>query len=203
MLYAIKIYDISGSQPLRDIHRTAHLDYLKQFDDQTLFAGPFLTDDGKVELGSLRLVEFPDRAAAEKHVADEPYILGGLQERPSIQPWRPSVPYSWRDCPRAEGNTPFYIHAMDKPGSAGLREKLRKEHQDYQKSVGEIFITRGPILDDAGKSEIGSLMLIDMPDIEAARKFWAGEPFNTGGLFGEVELYRWRFGRVFDRFKTK
>ena len=64
MLYAIKIADVSGSQPLRDIHRKEHLDYLKTFDDQTIFAGPFLTEDCQTELGSMRFLDFPDRAAA-------------------------------------------------------------------------------------------------------------------------------------------
>ncbi len=200
MLFAIRIYDKAGSRPLREVHRKAHLDYLKRFGAQTLFAGPFLTDDGGTELGSLRLIEFPDRAAAEKHVAEEPYILGGLQERPSIQRWSASVPYTWRDCPRRKGNLQFYIHAMDKPGSGELRDALRKEHQDYQASVEDIFITRGPLLADEGGRQIGSLMIIDVPGIGAAREFWAKEPFNRGGLFEKVEFYRWRFGRVFDRF---
>src|SRR5689334_18395012 len=46
---------------LRDQYRQSHLDYLKVFDMQTLFAGPFTTDDESADLGSLRLIEFPDR----------------------------------------------------------------------------------------------------------------------------------------------
>ena len=61
----------------------AHLDYLKRFDGVTRFAGPFLTDDGKRELGSFRILDLADRAAAEEHVANEPFIIEGIQERPS------------------------------------------------------------------------------------------------------------------------
>ena len=74
MHFAIRIYDVPDSGSLRDIHRKEHLDYLLEFNDQTLFAGPILTEDLTTELGSMRLIEFPDRAAAEKHVADEPYV---------------------------------------------------------------------------------------------------------------------------------
>ena len=45
MLFSILIYDEPNSAALRDEHRKAHLDYLKEFDDQTLFAGPFTSDD--------------------------------------------------------------------------------------------------------------------------------------------------------------
>ena len=62
-------------------------------------------------------------------------------------------------------------------------------------------MTRGPLLSDDGARQIGSLMFIDVPDLAAAKAFWDGEPFNTGGLFERVEFYGWRFGRVFDCFK--
>ncbi len=45
MLFSIMMYDEPNSAALRDERRAEHLDYLKAFDDQTLFAGPFTTDD--------------------------------------------------------------------------------------------------------------------------------------------------------------
>ena len=96
MLFSILIYDEPNSAALRDKHRKAHLDYLKEFDDQTIFAGPFTTDDESEDLGSLRLIDLPDRAAAEKNVADEPYVIGGVQKRWQIHRWRSSLPYTWQ-----------------------------------------------------------------------------------------------------------
>ena len=55
---------------------------------------------------------------------------------------------------------------------------------------------------DDSSHQIGSLMLIDVPDLTAARRFWEGEPFNSGGLFKRVNFYGYRFGRVMDRFKV-
>ena len=124
MEFVIKIYDRPEAAALRDVHRKAHLDYLKGFDDVTRFAGPFLTDDGKLELGSFRILDLPDRAAAEEHVANEPFIIEGIQERPSIHRWRGAVPYSWRDCPRQEGNLQFYVHALDKADGGAIRKTL-------------------------------------------------------------------------------
>jgi uncharacterized protein YciI len=88
MHFAILIYDEPDSAALRDQYRQAHLDYLKVFDAQTLFAGPFTTDDESADLGSLRLIEFPDRATANRHVAEEPYVIGGVQKRWYIHRWR-------------------------------------------------------------------------------------------------------------------
>ena len=70
---------------------------------QTLFAGPFTTDDESADRGSLRLIEFPDRATANRHVAEEPYVIGSVQKRWHIHRWLPRAPYSWRDCPRTSG----------------------------------------------------------------------------------------------------
>ena len=67
MEFVIKIYDRPEAAALRDVHRKAHLDYLKRFDGVTRFAGPFLTDDGARELGSFRILDLADRAAAEEH----------------------------------------------------------------------------------------------------------------------------------------
>ena len=201
MLFAVKLYDKDDpGGALRDANRAAHLEYLASFEDRTLFAGPILTEDREKELGSHRLIDLADRAEAEAHVAGEPYVQAGLQYGAEIHPWSASVPHDWRDCPRAEGNAQYLIHAIDKPDSDNLREDLRAEHEAYQASAAHLYITRGPLLNDNGACQIGSLMIIDVPGLAAAKAFWDGEPFNTGGLFENVEFYGWRFGRVFDRF---
>jgi len=167
-----------------------------------LFAGPILTDDLEKELGSYRLMEFPDLQSAEIHVEEEPYFKADVQYGAEIRPWSASVPYSWRDCPRTSGYVQYLIHAIDKPDSLELRDELRQEHRDYQSSVSDLYITRGPLLSDDRSHQIGSLMIIDVPNLQRARKFWEDEPFNKGGLFEKVEFYGWRFGRVMDRFKS-
>ena len=201
MLFAVKLFDRDDpGGALRDANRADHLDYLSSFEDRTLFAGPILTGDRSKELGSHRLIDLKDRAEAEAHVAGEPYVLGGLQYGAEIHPWSARLACSWRDCPRTEGNAQFLIPAIDKPGNDELRDELRAEHEAYQAGCAHLYMTRGPLLSGDGNRQIGSLMIIDVPDLAAAKTFWDGEPFNTGGLFERVEFYGWRFGRVFDRF---
>jgi len=201
MHFAIMIYDEPGSAALRDQHRQAHLDYLQNFDAQTLFAGPFTTDDEAQDLGSLRLIEFPDRAAADRHIADEPYVIGGVQKRWQIHVWEPKTPHTWRDCPRTEGNIQFLIHALDKPGQETLRAETTAARMEYLTANADRILARGPLLDEDGKTPVGGVLLLDMPGRAAADAFWANDPFNKAGLHETVEFHRWRFGRVFDRFK--
>jgi uncharacterized protein YciI len=202
MHFSILIYDEPGSAALRDEHRQAHLDYLQGFDDQTLFAGPFTSDDESADLGSFRLIDFADRAAAEQHIADEPYVVGGVQKRWQIHRWQGSLPYTWRDCPRTEGNIQALFHALDHPNGAAKRAENRDAHEAYLSEHGDKVMVRGPLLNDAGTEPVGSVWLLDLPDLETGRELLHGDPFYKSGLYKDVTYHRWRFGRVFDRFKV-
>lgn len=201
MLFAIQIYDKQQVKGARDAIRDAHLRYNQQFEPNIYFSGPILTEDQSQEVGSLRLIDLPDRDAAERYVFDDPYVVEGLQHNASIYRWSNSVPYTWRNCPRTEEFVQYLITAIDKPNADDIRNQIRQVHEDYQASVSDLYITRGPLLTDDGQRQIGSLMIIDVSELAQAKKFWAGEPFNQGGLFERSEFYGWRFGRIFDRFK--
>ena len=45
--------------------RPAHKEYLGRVADHIAFAGPLFADDGETMQGSLLVIDFPDRAAAE------------------------------------------------------------------------------------------------------------------------------------------
>ena len=201
MLFAIKIFDQADSGALRDIHREAHLDYLAQFDDATLFAGPFTTDDGSQELGSFRLLDLPNRKAAEDHVAGEPFIQEGVQYGPVVYRYDNKAPYTWRDCPRTEGNIPMLVFALDGPGMIEKRKELQSAHRGFLEERADITMMRGPLVEEDGVTPVGSAFMFDVPDMETGRAMWAEEPNNKAGVYETVETYRWRFGRIFDRFK--
>jgi uncharacterized protein YciI len=201
MHFAILIHDEPNAAALRDRYRQTHLDYLKVFDAQTLFAGPFTTDDESADLGSLRLIEFPDRAAADRHVAEEPYVTGGVQKRWHIHRWQPKLTYSWRDCPRTQGNIQAMFHGLDRPGGTVLRKEFREAHEAYLAKNPDVVMARGPLVTDDGETAVGSVVLLDVPDMGAARAFMEEEPFYSKGVYQDVTFHRWRFGRVMDRFK--
>ncbi len=202
MLFSILIHDEPNSAALRDEHRAAHLLYLKGFDAQTLFAGPFTNDEDTLDLGSFRILNFPDRVAADHHIANEPYVISGIQKRWKIHQWKPSIPYTWRDCPREEGNIHALFFGIDFPGGMAKRVKNRAAHENYLNNHDNMVMARGPLLTENGTEPVGSIWLLDLPDLNAGRELLEGDPFYKSGIYKEEMFVRWRFGRVFDRFKV-
>jgi uncharacterized protein len=172
MHFAILIDDEPDSAALRDQYRQSHLDYLQVFDAQTLFAGPFMTGDELADLGSLRLIEFPDRATADRQIAEEPYIIGGVQKRWHLHHWLPRLPYSWRDCPRTKGHVQAMFHGLDQSGGHTLRYEFRAAHEAYLAKPAGMVMARGLLVSDDGERSIGSALLLDVPDMDTARGLW-------------------------------
>ena len=130
-----------------------------------------------------------NRSTIENLVANAPYVLASAPHIPEIYHWLPSVPFNWRNCPRKKGNIQNLIHAIDKPNSSVLWDELRLEHEISQASVEDIYITHVPFLNEDKHLQVGSLMIIDIPDLITATLFAKNEPFIKGNLFASVEFY--------------
>ncbi len=92
MQFMIHCLDKAGGGALRAANRQAHLDYLKSCAGRVIAAGPLLAEDGAAMIGSLLLMEFEDRRAAEAFAAGDPYRKAGLFETVTITPWRKVLP---------------------------------------------------------------------------------------------------------------
>lgn len=79
--------------------------------------------------------------------------------------------------------------AHDKPGALPVRQANRPAHVEYLKS-GPAVQQAGPLLDDAGEM-CGSLIILDLPDMAAARAWADGDPYGKAGLFESVQLIAW------------
>jgi uncharacterized protein YciI len=88
MLYIAVCYDKPESQALRLANRGAHLDFLRTNANDIKVCGPILADDHETMIGSMLIVEAPDRAAAEKVLAKDPYRTAGLFGSIDVRPWR-------------------------------------------------------------------------------------------------------------------
>ena len=81
------------------------------------------------------------------------------------------------------------IHCLDVPGQPGLRDKHYDAHRAYLKSQTDVYLVMtGPLLDDAGDTRIGSLLIVQADDLETVRRFSDNDPFHTNGVFGEVRI---------------
>jgi uncharacterized protein YciI len=85
----------------------------------------------------------------------------------------------------------FVIVAEDKPDALDLRLSLRPEHLAYMAAQGERVKLGGPFLGPDG-GMVGSLVIVEAPDLAAAQAFAAADPFTTGGLFASCDVRPWR-----------
>ena len=92
MHFVVYCLDKSGHGQIRANNRDAHLAYLKEHNASIVFAGPMLDDAGTGMIGSLLVMDFPDRAAVDKFVAGDPYGHAGLFASVHVSPWRKVYP---------------------------------------------------------------------------------------------------------------
>lgn len=90
----------------------------------------------------------------------------------------------------------FVFYCKDKPGSEQVRIANRAAHLDYLEAHKPQLFCAGPLLSEAGgdggASMIGSLLVLDLPDRQAADAFAAGDPYAKAGLFESVSIHPWR-----------
>ncbi|WP_299825912.1 YciI family protein [uncultured Roseobacter sp.] len=79
--------------------------------------------------------------------------------------------------------------AHDKPGALSVRQENRPAHVEYLKS-GTAVQQAGPLLDDAGDMT-GSLIILDVADMDEARAWVDSDPYGKAGLFKSVDLIPW------------
>ena len=84
----------------------------------------------------------------------------------------------------------FVISWMDKPDSLQVRMGAREAHLAYAKDHGGVKLG-GPYLNDAGEM-IGSLIIVEAEDLEAAKAFHAADPYKQAGLMQSATITPWR-----------
>jgi uncharacterized protein YciI len=92
MLFAVYCVDKADGSALRAATRPTHLAYLEGQAAHIVFAGPLLAADGTSAIGSLLVVDFPDRAAVDAFAAADPYAKAGLFASVEITGWRQVYP---------------------------------------------------------------------------------------------------------------
>ena len=83
----------------------------------------------------------------------------------------------------------FVFLLIDKPDHAALRQRLRPEHKAYLAGVADRMAFAGPLTHDDGQTMLGSLLVVDFPDREAAHAWLAQEPFTRAGLYASTSIH--------------
>ena len=84
MIFTIFLMDKPGTADLRVQIRPEHRAYLAKQSDRMAFAGPLTSDDGKITLGSLLVMDFENRHELENWLQEEPFTVAGVYEKPVI-----------------------------------------------------------------------------------------------------------------------
>lgn len=85
MLFIVHAQDRPGTQAVRAKARVPHLEFVAGRTRAFRFGGPMLGDDGQ-PLGSLMILDLPDRAALDAHLAADPFFSCGLFQ--VVQVWQ-------------------------------------------------------------------------------------------------------------------
>jgi uncharacterized protein YciI len=82
------------------------------------------------------------------------------------------------------------LMAHDKADALEIRMKNRPAHVDYLKSTDHVHLA-GPLIDPQGVM-CGSMIVLDVPDMAAAQRWAANDPYAKAGLFETVTLTEWK-----------
>ncbi len=85
----------------------------------------------------------------------------------------------------------FVFICKDKADDQAVRAAHRAAHLDYLRSYYSQIVVAGPLQSDDRERMIGSLLILDLADHEAAEAFAAGDPYAQAGLFASVEIHPW------------
>lgn len=86
--FAVHALDRPGSADIRAAERAAHRERLRVHDHPVTvrIGGPLLDDEGAM-IGSLLVIEATDKAAVEKYLAGDPYVVAGLFDAMEVRPF--------------------------------------------------------------------------------------------------------------------
>jgi uncharacterized protein YciI len=191
--WAIYCWDRPGAGEARGAALAAQKEYVAGFGERVIGYGHFLSDDGRETLGTSFFMQLDDRAAADAFVAAEPMNKAGVFARVEVNRWSNSFQKRAADY-RRKGMQQF-LCTGPKTGTPEFFRTHLNAHESYFASYADSFIFRGPIRSADGADNIGTALLLELPDRAAADKFWNNEPFaKNGGYRDNPRIIRWVFG---------
>ncbi len=82
------------------------------------------------------------------------------------------------------------VICTDKPDALHVRMANRNAHLSYIDKTG-VVAQAGPFLDSDGQM-CGSLVILDVVDIGAAKSWAENDPYAKAGLFEKVRIEQWK-----------
>ena len=179
----------------REAAMDEHLAHVRAHADRIQFAGPLLKDDGSEPIGTMCIVQADDRAAAKAYAAGDGYAKAGMLEEPEIIRFISSKRIGQLDRNPDPVLQMFVCECIDGQDAARLRKECAADHHAYQGSIIDKYVAHGPLRSDDGQTLVGSLFIVEVEDRAAAEKLVGDEPMTKAGVFSDVRIFRWRYGK--------
>jgi uncharacterized protein YciI len=187
-------WDRAGQAGTRAASIAAQKAYATTLGERLIGYGHIVSDDASAWLATTWFVQLDDRRAAEAFLAQDPLSLAGVYATTDIRRWSNSFQKRASDYPR-KGLQQYFCTGSKIADAAPFFAKHLHAHESYFKSYEDSFIFRGPLRSPDGADNIGTALLLELPDRAAAERFWNNEPFAAnGGYQDDARIYRWTFG---------
>src|SRR5688572_7400695 len=187
-------WDGTGRADARAANIAAQKDYARALGERLIGYGHIVSDDASETLATTWFVQLADRAAAAAFIADDPLNRAGVYEKIDIRRWSNSFQKRAADYKR-RGMQQYFCTGSKIPDAAPFFAKHLHAHESYFREYEDSFIFRGPLRSPDGAENVGTALLLELPDRAAAEKFWNNEPFAAnGGYQDDSRIYRWVFG---------
>jgi uncharacterized protein YciI len=192
--WVVFAWDRPDAAELRAAHLKAQKQYARDLGERLVGYGHIVTEDGSQTQATTWFVQLDDRAVADAFIANDPLALAGVYERVEVKRWSNSFIKRASEYPRKGLEQYFYTGSKIENASDFIAEHLHA-HESYFKSFEDSFIFRRPLRSPDGMVNVGTALLIELPDRAAAESFWNNEPFAAnGGYQDDSRMYRWVFG---------
>lgn len=86
----------------------------------------------------------------------------------------------------------FVVTLLDRPGAGALRDATSAAHRDFVSTHAARMLLGGPLTDESGTRNIGSLIILAAETEAEARAFLAQEPYCKAGVFEQAILRPFR-----------
>jgi uncharacterized protein YciI len=191
--WMIIAWDRPGQAATRAANVAAQKDYAGALGERLIGYGHLVSDDASATLATTWFVQLDDRAAAEAFAAKDPLTRAGVYERTEIRRWSNS--FLKRAADHERKGMQQYLCTGSKIADAPFFARHLHAHETYFRKYDDSFIFRGPLRSPDGTENVGTALLLELPDRAAAERFWTNEPFAANGGYQEdSRIYRWQFG---------
>lgn len=83
----------------------------------------------------------------------------------------------------------YLIHNIGAPDAAEKRPQHVEAHWDYLRDAQDRMITAGPYFSADGETRMGSMFIVDFPDLAAAKAWIEDEPFTWHGVYASHTIH--------------